>query len=127
MRNISVEDSVRLYKYETNMKGTNLGEFEELVLLVTASLGESAYTVAITDEINNKTNRSAVLSVVHTALHRLEKKGFVKSVLAGATEERGGRRKRMFTISSAGMKALSNTKTQRDQLWELIPEVNIQK
>ena len=109
------------------MKGTNLGEFEELVLLVTASLGESAYTVAITDQINGSTKRSVVLSVVHTALHRLEKKGFVKSTLSGATEERGGRRKRVFTITSAGMKALSNSKSQRDQLWELIPEINFQK
>ncbi len=106
------------------MKGTNLGEFEELVLLVTASLMEEAYSIAIADEIKARTNRSVVHSVVHAALHRLAKKGFVTSELKGATESRGGRRKRIFTVTRAGMAAIESVRNQRNQLWELIPKTN---
>jgi DNA-binding PadR family transcriptional regulator len=54
-------------------------------------------------------------------LNRLEEKGYVRSQLGGATKERGGRRKRLFTISAAGKKALIRTKEQRDELWSMIP------
>lgn len=109
------------------MKGTNLGEFEELVLLITASLGKDAYTVSITDELEAKTGRKVVLSVAHSALHRLEKKGYVKSKLEGATQQRGGRRKRVFTITKSGMSVLTTVKSQRDELWQLIPHYNLPK
>ena len=62
------------------MKGTNLGEFEELVLLVVVALPQEAYSVAIADEIRVKAGRKVAHSVVHTALYRLEEKGFLKSL-----------------------------------------------
>lgn len=104
------------------MKGTNLGEFEELVLLTVAVLHDEAYSLAITAEIKRVTKRNASFGVVHSALNRLEEKGYVKSQLGGATKERGGRRKRLFTISAAGKKALVRTKEQRDELWSMIPK-----
>ena len=107
------------------MKGTNIGEFEELVLLTVATLQDEAYSIAIADEIKEKTNRSVVHSVVHSALHRLANKGFVTSEMKGATQDRGGRRKRIFTITQAGMLTLETVKYQRDQFWKLIPKVNI--
>lgn len=107
------------------MRGKNLGEFEELVLLIVVALPDSAYSVAIADEIKEKTGRGAVHSVVHTALHRLEEKGFVKSAMGAATAERGGRRKRMYTITASGMKTLELSKANRDQFWEMIPQTRI--
>lgn len=103
------------------MKGTNLGEFEELVLLTVGVLHDEAYSLAITAEIKRITKRKVSFGVVHSALNRLEEKGYVRSQLGGATKERGGRRKRLFTISAAGKKALIRTKEQRDTLWSLIP------
>ena len=105
------------------MKGTNLGEFEELVLLTVAALQDKAYSIAIADEIEEKTNRKVVHSVVHSALHRLANKGFVISQMTGATKNRGGRRKRIFTITQTGMLALETVKYQRDQFWKLIPKI----
>lgn len=105
------------------MKGTNLGEFEELVLLTVGILNEEAYSIAISNEINRVTKRNVNFAVVHSALNRLEEKGYVDSKLGGATNERGGRSKRLFTISSAGKKALLRTKEQRDELWKMIPKV----
>ncbi len=79
------------------MKGTNLGEFEELVLLTIAALVNDAYSVAICDELTKVTGRSAKLGVVHAVLNRLEEKGLVKSKLGEATSTRGGKRKRYYT------------------------------
>lgn len=104
------------------MKGTNLGEFEELVLLAVAAMQDEAYSLAITKEINRITTRNITFGVVHSALNRLENKGFVESEMGGATKERGGRRKRIFKISSTGKKALLTAKEQREELWSMIPE-----
>ncbi|WP_422356033.1 PadR family transcriptional regulator [Roseivirga pacifica] len=107
------------------MKGTNLGEFEELVLLTIAALLEEAYSVSICDEIQKVSGREVKLSVVHAVLNRLEKKGFVNSHLGEPTSERGGRRKRFFTVTHAGKVALTKIKEQRDQLWSVIPEFKL--
>ena len=110
-----------VYKYDTNhMKGTNLGEFEELVLLIVVAKPDEAYSVAIAKEMLRITNRKIVHSVVHASLSRLEKKGLVDSFMGEATNERGGRRKRMYTISKSGMQALERSKSQRDELWGMI-------
>jgi DNA-binding PadR family transcriptional regulator len=105
------------------MKGTNLGEFEEIVMLTIASLLEEAYSVAIVDEIARVTGRKVKLGVVHSTLNRLEEKGLISSSLGEATKERGGRRKRFFSISDAGKEALLKAKSQRDELWNAIPDV----
>ena len=104
------------------MKGTYLGEFEELVLLITGILYDNAYGVSVANAIENETGRSVSLSAVHTALYRLEKKGFVKSTLGGATQERGGRRKRIYLITTAGKSALDEVRLMRNRLWGMIPQ-----
>ena len=104
------------------MKGTNLGEFEELVMLSIALLQQEAYSVAIIDEIERVTGRSTKLGVVHAVLNRLEEKGLVSSELGEATNVRGGRRKRFYIISESGKAALLKSKEQRDQFWSHIPE-----
>lgn len=108
------------------MKGTNLGEFEEIVLLTIASLMEDAYSVNIVDEIGSITGRNTKLGVVHAVLKRLEDKGLITSELGEPTKERGGRRKRFFQISHAGKISLLKSKEQRDRLWSIIPEVVFQ-
>ena len=105
------------------MKGSHLGEFEELVLLITGILVDEAYAVRIVEEIWKQTGRKASLSPVHSALYRLEKKGFVQSELGGATKERGGRRKRIYTITSAGRSMLDQVRMTRNNLWNLMPKM----
>lgn len=105
------------------MKGTNLGELEELVLLATALLFDNAYGVAIQKEIKARCNRSISISTVHAVLARLEQKGFMDSRYSGETAERGGRRKHLFRVSKAGKEALFQVKEQRDGFWQGIPRV----
>jgi PadR family transcriptional regulator, regulatory protein PadR len=102
------------------MKGEYLGEFEELVLLTVASLKHEAYGVAIMNEIETQTGRQANISAVHSVLRRLEIKGFLKSQMGGATSERGGRRKRYFTVTAAGRKVAEETIALRLQLYQRV-------
>jgi PadR family transcriptional regulator, regulatory protein PadR len=104
------------------MKRTYLGEFEEVVLLTVAVHNGKAYGVLITEELEKETRRSVSISAVHAALSRLEEKGFVRSEMGGATAERGGRRKRYFTVTTAGKHALQEIHTVRTHLWNLIPK-----
>ncbi|SEL56566.1 DNA-binding transcriptional regulator, PadR family [Chitinophaga rupis] len=105
------------------MKGSNLGEFEELVLLTIAALMDEAYSVAICDELSRHTERSVKLGVVHAVLNRLEEKGLVKSQLGEATKTRGGKRKRFYELTMQGKEALIRAKSMRDQLWNMIPSL----
>ncbi len=108
------------------MKGTYLGEFEEVVLLVVGVLHDQAYGLSINTELEQQTGRPVHLSAVHSALHRLEKKGFLSSKLAEATQERGGKRKRLFTITRAGSVALQEANELRSQLYQQIPKIVLQ-
>lgn len=108
------------------MKRAFLGEFEEVVLLTVAILDEEAYGVTVTQEIEQKTGRAVGFSTVHTTLQRLEEKGFLASRMGGATAERGGRRKRFFTVTAAGRRALAEVKQVREQLWEALPPQTLQ-
>ncbi len=109
------------------MKGTNLGEFEELVLLTIASLVNEAYSVAVCDELEKYTGRSAKLGVVHAVLNRLEEKGLVKGKLGEATKVRGGKRKRYYSVTNAGKASLIKAKDVRDQLWKTIPNLRLKE
>lgn len=102
-----------------------LGEFEELILTMVAALQEDAYGAAISDEIEVKFKREVNLSAVHVTLYRLEDKGYIKSRMGGGTNERGGRRKRIFTITSAGMAMLRAMKETRLELWKMVPQLGL--
>jgi PadR family transcriptional regulator, regulatory protein PadR len=102
-----------------------LGEFEELVLTMVAALQEDAYGAAISEEIETRLKREVNLSAVHVTLYRLEDKGYIKSSMGGGTNERGGRRKRIFAITSAGMAMLRAMKESRVELWKLIPQLKM--
>ncbi len=118
-----------LNKYEDNplataraMGRSYLGEFEELVLLTVAAMPEDAYGAAITHGIQQNTGRVVVLSAVHVALYRLEEKGLLTSSVGGATQERGGRRKRLFRVTAYGIRTLAEMRRTQEDLWQLIPQ-----
>ena len=102
-----------------------LGFFEEQVLTMVAILGNEAYGNAIVEELKSQLDKSVNLSSVHVTLYRLEDKGLVKSVMGGATATRGGRRKRIFDITNAGISTLRVMKESREQLWKLVPQFKI--
>lgn len=107
------------------MKKEFLGDFEELILTIVAGFQENAYGAAITLEIERWIGRKVTLSAVHVTLYRLEDKGYIKSKVGGATNERGGRRKRIYTITSAGVAILKAMKEIRIDLWKVVPQLKL--
>lgn len=105
------------------MKGTHLGEFEELVLLSVGILFDDAYGLAIVDELERQTGRPVTISSVHKALVRLEDKGYLKSRMGGATETRGGRDKRLYQLTPAGKKVLTESRELRNEMWRQVPKI----
>lgn len=105
------------------MKGTNIGEFEELVLLMVGVMHPDAYGVSVKNELLARTGRKATLSAVHAVLQRLQEKGFLNSEFGESTGVRGGKRKKLFRLTAAGSKVLNETRETRNQLWSEIPKV----
>lgn len=100
------------------MKRTYLGEFEEIVLLTVAVLNGQAYGVVLMHEIVEQTGRSVRLNQVHSALQRLEEKGMVRSEMGEPTNERGGRRKRLFSVTAYGHRTLQEIQEVRVSFWQ---------
>ena len=84
-----------------------LGEFEYLMLTAVARLGDTAYGLAIRQEIAEATGRQCSLGALYTTLDRLEAKGLIKTWMGDPTPQRGGRPKRMVRITSNGEQAAS--------------------
>ena len=106
------------------MKNKGLGEFEELVLLAVCILKGEAYGINVKKEVEKHSGRSVLLGAVHITLYRLQDKGLLTSEMGGNTEKRGDRRKRLFEITSAGMKQLESAQDVRQKMWSLIPQLN---
>lgn len=102
-----------------------LNDFEELILTLVAALRENAYGAAITIEIEKWLGRKVTLSAVHVILYRLEDRGYIKSTVGGATNERGGRRKRIYSITNAGLAVLRTMKETRTEIWKLVPQLKM--
>lgn len=99
----------------------NLGYLEETVLLLIMTMVEDAYGFSVSEEYRKHTQKSISISAIHTVLSRLEKKGLIQSEMGGASEERGGRRKRIFVPTTDGQLVISDIKSSREKLWNQIP------
>ena len=87
-------------------RGELLGSLEHVVLLAVLRLGADAYGVTVRREIADRTDRDISLGATYSTLDRLERKGYVKSKTGEPTAERGGRAKRHFEITPAGVAAI---------------------
>ena len=84
-----------------------LGDFEQRILFALLRLGSDAYGVTIRGDIEARTGRAVSAGALYTALDRLETRGLVSSRLGEPTPERGGKRKRLYTVQPAGERALA--------------------
>lgn len=103
------------------MKETKLGDFEEVILLLVGILNQEAYAFKIAEEFESQTQRQVSIGAVHSTLNRLSEKGFLKSEMGAATAERGGRRKRIYTITATGEKVLRESREFKISLWDQFP------
>jgi PadR family transcriptional regulator, regulatory protein PadR len=100
-----------------------LGEFELMILLAIIRLGNEAYGVPISRELETQRGRSVSVGSVYAALERLEGKGLVKSELGDPTPERGGKAKRYFRITKTGLSQVHETRRVLQSLWRTLPEL----
>ena len=92
-----------------------------IVISAVVRIGEDAYGVPISREIEQQTRRSVALASVYAALGRLEAKGFVTAKLGEATPERGGRAKKYFRITGEGRRAVREARQNLLRLWSGVP------
>lgn len=110
-----------LFAILEDMPKRYLGEMEMMVLLAVVRLGDEAYGVPISKELLDLAGREVSLGSIYAALDRIEQKGFVTSSLGDPTPERGGRAKRYFRVTPAGVRALKMTRSALTNLWSGIP------
>ncbi len=100
---------------------TRLGEFEEVILLLVGILDENAYAFRLAEEFRKQTGRNVSVGATHSTLDRLEGKGFLSSKTGAPTSERGGRSKRIFSLTASGKRVLRNSRDFRMALWNQYP------
>ena len=96
--------------------GRALGEFEQLILFALVELEDVAYGASIGRSIEDRTDRPVSAGAVYTALDRLESRAFVESRVGEPTAERGGRAKRLFTVTPAGAEAVRRSQAAYREL-----------
>ncbi|HEY6488902.1 MAG TPA: PadR family transcriptional regulator [Terracidiphilus sp.] len=99
-----------------------LGEFELMILLAVIHLGDDAYGVPISRELEKQRGRDVSIGSVYAALERLETKGLVESSLGEPTAERGGKAKRYFRITKEGLRQVRETRRVLTKMWRALPE-----
>jgi DNA-binding PadR family transcriptional regulator len=95
---------------------------EEYILLAVMRLRDDAYGVAIRNQLKQVTGETWAFGAVHVMLTRLEKKGLLESSLADPTPQRGGRSKRIYKMTSLGLKTLEQIKAMQDKVWSGLSE-----
>ena len=96
----------------------SVGMFEQIVLLAVLRLGEDAYAIPIREEIERRTGRTVARGALYTALERLEEKRFLRSRMSAPLPERGGRSRRYFTVTPAGLAAVRASRESLLSLWQ---------
>jgi DNA-binding PadR family transcriptional regulator len=112
-----------LFTIFEEMSGSYLSELELLVLLALIRLGDEAYGVTVSAEIERQTGREAALGSVYATLERLTEKGLVGSELGEPTAERGGRARRYFHPTAKGLDRIRETRQALKRMWRRLPEL----
>ena len=108
-------------------KGDYLGNFDLMLLLAVLRLGDEAYGVTIAQELEQYTSREVVIASVYARLERLQERGLVTSSLGDPTPERGGRAKRYFSITGAGIREIRDARRSLMNMWKGLPDLKGEK
>jgi DNA-binding PadR family transcriptional regulator len=104
------------------MKGEHLGEFEEFTLLAVRALGDNTYAVPVQQYVERVTARPTSIGSIYAALARLEDKGFLRSAMSEAVAQRGGKAKRVYTVTPMGLRTARDLHRVRERIWNAIAE-----
>lgn len=102
------------------MTQENLGGLQQLAMLAVLRLGDQAYGATVQRELEDTAGRSVAISTVYVTMERLERRGLVSSHLADPTPVRGGRAKRVYTLTAGGIEALESSRRELDRMWQAV-------
>jgi len=100
-----------------------ISNFELIVLLALIRLGDDAYGVPISQEIEEHSGHDVALGSVYAALERLQDRGFVSSSVGEPTPERGGRAKKYFRVTATGLAEVREAQRTLTKLWQGLPQL----
>jgi PadR family transcriptional regulator, regulatory protein PadR len=100
-----------------------LGELELMILLAVINLGDEAYGVPISRELERQRGREVAVGSVYASLERMEARGMVISRLGDPTPERGGKARRYFRITEAGLRRVAVTRRVLERMWRRLPQL----
>ena len=103
-----------------------IGDYEEVILLLIGILGENAYAFKIAEEYKQQSGRGTTIGTVHSALERIIEKGLLVSEIGASSAKRGGRRKRIYSLTAEGHQVLANIKALKTSLWNQFPGFSLE-
>ena len=103
-----------------------IGEYEEIILLLVGILGENAYAFKLAEEYKDQTGKGTTIGTIHSALERLTDKGLLESEIGASSAKRGGRRKRIYSLTADGYRVLSDIKAVKTSLWNQYPGFSLE-
>jgi DNA-binding PadR family transcriptional regulator len=112
---------------EQMAKREYLGEFEFVVILALLRLGQDAYGVEISHEIERRCGRGVSLGSLYATLERLESHGLVSSALGEATPERGGRAKSYFQVTANGLDKIRESQRALCNMWDGLEQLEVMR
>jgi PadR family transcriptional regulator PadR len=98
-------------------KASYLGELEHMILLAVLRLGEEAYGRSIREELESQVGRRVSRSVAYITLERMAEKGYLTPSMGNPSPRRGGKARRYYTLTSAGIEVLREAGRAFRQLW----------
>ena len=121
-RSSHIPSKRELMWYHFVMKGERLGEFEEFTLLAVRALGDTPYAVPIQQYVEKVTARPIAMGSIYAALTRLEEKGFLRSTMSEAVAQRGGKSRRVYSVTPTGLRVARELHRVRERIWNTIAE-----
>ena len=102
-----------------------LSRSEEIILLAVWRLQEKAFGLSIREEVVKTTGTTWTVGAIYAPLHRLEKKGFIRSESGEPEARRGGRSKVFYSLTNSGKRGLINVKAVHDAQWAGIASLSL--
>ena len=99
---------------------------EELILLAVWKLQHEAYGASIRTHLSNRTGDDWPIATVYTPLDRLAKKGMLSTRVGAPTGERGGRSRKLYTLTAKGVKAVQHARTVTESMWQDLPDPGLE-
>jgi DNA-binding PadR family transcriptional regulator len=78
--------------------------------------------VPIQQYVEKVTARPIAMGSIYAALTRLEEKGFLRSTMSEAVAQRGGKARRVYSVTPTGLRVARELHRVRERIWNTIAE-----